>query len=637
MAFSGMILTNKGREALTRAQLGGQLKFTGVAVGDGSYHGSYNDRTALSSQLAVLDILKADMQDNLCMLEADLSNAGITEGYYLREIGILAESGGETVLYAYTNAGDDAEYIPAGNGAVSVEKRLRFSLITEGVEDITFAPSSVLYVAQQDFEEAVQGIRAKTDQFTAKEAGYLSGVTSKIQTQLGSKAPVSHASAGTAYGISTAQQYGHAKASSVAPKPSYGEGYVGSETAAFARGDHVHPSAGVFAYCSTDADVPEKEISVSGFEADVYGKRICVCFEKGNTCTDGITLTLNGIQTAVFPEFGSLASGVGTLEPYTILDLYGTAIMEWNILARYNAGWLEALEGRVSDLEGQVTDIGGIVKNSMEKLEVTLNNNYLWIPTADSISMEQEPGDCQCTDVSVTGGEKYVVRTCYSASGVSEGHLIYAANKIGSHYDFADIQEIPVALKEGRHEYVVTVPEGCNCLLVNNDDYLHGIEIYSLGNGYSGTSNPASSGMKILWSGLLNCDGYVGLNNEGVDFSIPQDCFFEDGKELILAFNGYCPEDDFSTFPLLMVGMCFGNAEDFGLDPDSELYPYKCGDFSRYILHEERYVDASSVNYARIVIDVHVKKVPDSRYAVCTVQNHSGHFFITSISAVLAG
>ena len=37
MVFGGMILTNKGREALTRAQLGGQLNFTGVAVGDGSY------------------------------------------------------------------------------------------------------------------------------------------------------------------------------------------------------------------------------------------------------------------------------------------------------------------------------------------------------------------------------------------------------------------------------------------------------------------------------------------------------------------------------------------------------------------------------------------------------------------------
>lgn len=163
MAFGGMILTNKGREALTRAQLGGQLNFTGVAVGDGSYGGSFNDIKSLSHQLAVLDVLRADTKDNVCTVEADLSNAGLTEGYYLREIGILAECGDGEVLYTYANAGADAEYIPAGDGAVSVEKRLRFSLITEGVEDITFAPSSVLYLAQQDFEEAMQGIQEQLD------------------------------------------------------------------------------------------------------------------------------------------------------------------------------------------------------------------------------------------------------------------------------------------------------------------------------------------------------------------------------------------------------------------------------------------------------------------------------------------
>lgn len=168
MAFGGMILTNKGREALTRAQLGGQLKFTGVAVGDGSYGGSFNDIKSLSHRLAVLDVLRAETEGNVCTVETDLSNAGLTEGYYLREIGILAECGGGEVLYAYANAGADAEYIPAGDGAVNMEKRLRFSLITEGVENITFSLSSVLYLAQQDFEEAIQGIQGQLDRKAEK-------------------------------------------------------------------------------------------------------------------------------------------------------------------------------------------------------------------------------------------------------------------------------------------------------------------------------------------------------------------------------------------------------------------------------------------------------------------------------------
>lgn len=50
----------------------------------------------------------------------------------------------------------------------------------------------------------------------------------------------SHASSATSYGVSTADNYGHAKASATAPKAN-GTAAIGTETASFARGDHVHP------------------------------------------------------------------------------------------------------------------------------------------------------------------------------------------------------------------------------------------------------------------------------------------------------------------------------------------------------------------------------------------------------------
>ena len=75
---------------------------------------------------------------------------------------------------------------------------------------------------------------------TTTELGYLDGVTSAIQTQLDGKAPTSHASTATTYGASSATNYGHAMATSTTPKAN-GTAAVGSETAKFARGDHVHP------------------------------------------------------------------------------------------------------------------------------------------------------------------------------------------------------------------------------------------------------------------------------------------------------------------------------------------------------------------------------------------------------------
>lgn len=75
---------------------------------------------------------------------------------------------------------------------------------------------------------------------TTTELNYVDGVTSNIQTQINGKAPTSHASTATTYGVSSASNYGHAMASSTAPKAN-GTAAVGSETAKFARGDHVHP------------------------------------------------------------------------------------------------------------------------------------------------------------------------------------------------------------------------------------------------------------------------------------------------------------------------------------------------------------------------------------------------------------
>ena len=76
---------------------------------------------------------------------------------------------------------------------------------------------------------------------TTTELGHLAGVTSGIQNQINGKAPKSHASSSTDYGVASATNYGHAKASNTSPKAN-GTAATGSETSSFARGDHVHPT-----------------------------------------------------------------------------------------------------------------------------------------------------------------------------------------------------------------------------------------------------------------------------------------------------------------------------------------------------------------------------------------------------------
>lgn len=80
-----------------------------------------------------------------------------------------------------------------------------------------------------------------TSSITTTKLGYLTDVTSNIQSQIDGKAPTSHASAQTTYGVSSASNYGHSKASATSPKMA-GTAAVGTETGTFARGDHVHPT-----------------------------------------------------------------------------------------------------------------------------------------------------------------------------------------------------------------------------------------------------------------------------------------------------------------------------------------------------------------------------------------------------------
>ena len=301
----------------------------------------------------------------------------------------------------------------------------------------------------------------------------------------------------------------------------------------------------------------------------------------------------------------------------------------------------EEMEAGVSDISQTVaqvkeaTDLWAAV--IMEDAETEAEEGFVWAPSPSMSGLliktlaEAEGGNAVAVKLDVAPGETYwvaAVPNSYYAGALGCPAIAAVYQMVEGQYMTVCDSYAPMA--EGENNYLVKVPDGSSCLLVNSDGGFP-VRVQKIKAGSS------SSGMKILWSGLLNCDGYVGLNNEGVEFSIPKDCFFDDGKELILAINGYCPEDDYSTFPLLITGMCFGTDEDFGLSPNSNQYPYHGGNFNRYILHEEKFVTESSGAYSLIRIDIHVKKVPDSRYAVCTVQNRSSHFYITSISAVLAG
>jgi hypothetical protein len=139
--YSGMILTKAGLALQAQAQIGGQLIITRLAIGDGLLANGESEEnlTALKHQVMSLGI--QDMQvitGGQSRIRALLTNDNITNGFFVREIGVFAKIGatGAETLYSYTNASDKADYLPS-SGINAVEEVLEIYIIVGNAQNVT--------------------------------------------------------------------------------------------------------------------------------------------------------------------------------------------------------------------------------------------------------------------------------------------------------------------------------------------------------------------------------------------------------------------------------------------------------------------------------------------------------------------
>lgn len=155
MAEFNMTLTAKGAELLAKCIAGQELRFSAVCMGDGMTSTPFADMTALVSLKNRLSISKISRKDTAATLRAILSFADIAEGYHWRELGLYAgdvETGAE-VLYAYGNAGDKSDWIPAGGATTLDEKKINVTAVTASAANVTAViDGSLIYATQDDLD-----------------------------------------------------------------------------------------------------------------------------------------------------------------------------------------------------------------------------------------------------------------------------------------------------------------------------------------------------------------------------------------------------------------------------------------------------------------------------------------------------
>ena len=218
--------------------------------------------------------------------------------------------------------------------------------------------------------------------------GYAASTHTHTPVSIGA-APTSHASSTTTYGVSTDSNYGHAKASGTTPKAP-GEAAVGSETTAFARGDHVHPFQFVEKGVTTAGTGAAYTATVDGITALTTGVAFLMIPHVVSTVVNP-TLNVNGLgaknirrrvsNSTVTTVAASAANWLGANKPVRVIydgtywiaefdrpnatDIYGTVAIANGgtgatsaAAALTNLGAFPAAGGTI----GGDTNVNGVLK-----------------------------------------------------------------------------------------------------------------------------------------------------------------------------------------------------------------------------------------------------------------------------------
>ena len=150
--FNGTILTNLGKKAIAQSLTGKQFEITKVVLGDGIWDNiNPEELTSLISPKLTLPIVDKEEAGDTVRIRVLLTNEGITEGFFIRELGVIAEdkTTGEEILYAVAYA-SPADYLPAGDGPTKVETGFDVILVTANSPNITVRISDTIMVATKE-------------------------------------------------------------------------------------------------------------------------------------------------------------------------------------------------------------------------------------------------------------------------------------------------------------------------------------------------------------------------------------------------------------------------------------------------------------------------------------------------------
>lgn len=155
--YGRIVTTNQGKDMVTESiRTHSAIIFTKISLGDGLLNGeTIETMTGLKHRLMDGNVPKINHLGNGEIEAAStVSNSELTAGFFARELGLFAKLGeeGEEQLFAYTNAGSNASYIPP-NTSVD-EKMLGIQLgVGDAIVQVNY--QSHLYITYEQLEDGI--------------------------------------------------------------------------------------------------------------------------------------------------------------------------------------------------------------------------------------------------------------------------------------------------------------------------------------------------------------------------------------------------------------------------------------------------------------------------------------------------
>ena len=159
--YPSMVITKEGLSMIAESQGGQGLIFTKVTLGAGDLNGGsiINLTDLIDNRInANITAIDATSRPGQVTLTAVVSNSEVDAGFHAKEIGVFAKigEGGTERLYAYTNAGNYADYMPDKTDPVN-EAIFKTTFVVSNAQNIqAVIDKSIVYPTVLEMDTAIK-------------------------------------------------------------------------------------------------------------------------------------------------------------------------------------------------------------------------------------------------------------------------------------------------------------------------------------------------------------------------------------------------------------------------------------------------------------------------------------------------